>query len=133
MLHRGHAALELLQRAPLRHGRTRHGLRQVVPVLCDRARAVRALAAQIREALLLHVPGQQPLVPPARQEMSRRLEIGALVVLCFFLPLYEAPKNIFCALYIVVWIVNRFRERDFGGRWDAWDGLIAAWIASGFV
>jgi len=65
--------------------------------------------------------------------VSRRLEIGALVALCFFLPLYEAPKNIFWALYLVVWIVNRARARDFGGRWDLWDSLIAAWIASGFV
>jgi O-antigen ligase len=65
--------------------------------------------------------------------MSRRLEVGALLALCFFLPLYEAPKNIFWALYLVVWIVNRVRERSFGGRWDTWDSLIAAWIASGFV
>jgi O-antigen ligase len=65
--------------------------------------------------------------------MSRWLEIGALVALCFFLPLYEAPKNIFCALFLVVWIVNRARARDFGGHWDLWDSLIAAWIASGFV
>ncbi|HUQ25993.1 MAG TPA: hypothetical protein VM140_10000, partial [Burkholderiales bacterium] len=65
--------------------------------------------------------------------MSRRLEIGALVALCFFLPLYEAPKSIFCVLYLVVWIVNRVRQRDFGGRWDAWDSVIAAWIASAFV
>jgi O-antigen ligase len=65
--------------------------------------------------------------------MSRRLEIGALLALCFFLPLYEAPKNILWALYAVIWIVNRVRARAFGGRWDAWDSLIAAWIASGFV
>jgi O-antigen ligase len=65
--------------------------------------------------------------------MSRRLEIGALVALCFFLPLYEAPKSIFCVLYLLIWIVNRIRARDFGGRWDMWDSLIAAWIASGFV
>jgi O-antigen ligase len=65
--------------------------------------------------------------------MSRRLEIGALLALCFFLPLFEAPKNIFWALYLVVWIVNRARARDFGGRWDTWDSLIAAWIGSGFV
>jgi O-antigen ligase len=62
-----------------------------------------------------------------------KLEIGLLVALCFFLPLYEAPKNIVWVLYVAVWIFNRARERDFGGRWDLWDSLIAAWIASGFV
>jgi O-antigen ligase len=65
--------------------------------------------------------------------MSRRLEIGALLALCFFLPLYEAPKNIFWVLYTLMWIANRIRARDFGGRWDAWDSLIAAWIGSGFI
>ena len=65
--------------------------------------------------------------------MSRRLEIGALLALCFFLPLYEAPKSIFWVLYVVIWVVNRVRARDWGGRWDAWDTLIAAWIASAFA
>jgi O-antigen ligase len=65
--------------------------------------------------------------------MSRRLEIGFLLALCVFLPLYEAPKNIAWAGYVLVWLANRVRARDFGGRWDAWDTLIALWLASGFV
>jgi len=65
--------------------------------------------------------------------MSRRLEIGALLALCFFLPLYEAPKSIFLVLYLIIWAVNRARARDWGGPWDLWDSLFAAWIASGFV
>ena len=43
--------------------------------------------------------------------MSRKLELGALLALCFFLPIYEAPKSIFLALYLVVWVVNRARAR----------------------
>jgi O-antigen ligase len=62
--------------------------------------------------------------------VSRRLELGALVALAFFLPLYEAPKSIFCALYLIVWVVNRVRARDWGGRWDFWDSLIAVWFGS---
>ncbi len=65
--------------------------------------------------------------------MSRRLEIGALVGLCFFLPLYEAPKSIFWVLYVLVWLANRWRARDWGGGWDRWDTLLAAWIGSGAV
>jgi len=65
--------------------------------------------------------------------MSRRLEIGALLALAFFLPLYEGPKNVFCVLYLVVWIVNRVRARDFGGRWDLWDSLLAAVFGSAVV
>jgi O-antigen ligase len=59
------------------------------------------------------------------------IETGLLLALCFFLPLLEAPKNLLWLAYGITWLVNRARGRDFGGRWDLWDGLIAAWIASG--
>ena len=65
--------------------------------------------------------------------IGRRVEIGALLALAFFLPLYEAPKNIAWLIYVIAWVANRARSRDFGGRWDGWDWLMAAWIASGFV
>lgn len=61
------------------------------------------------------------------------IETGLLVALCFFLPLYEAPKNLLWLAYVAAWMVNRARAREFGGPWDLWDSLIAAWIASGFV
>jgi O-antigen ligase len=60
-------------------------------------------------------------------------EIGLLLGLCFFLPLLEAPKNLLWAAYGLAWVVNRARSGDWGGRWDLWDSLIAAWIGSGFV
>lgn len=63
----------------------------------------------------------------------RGAELGALIALCFFLPLYEAPKNIAWFAYVAIWLANRGAQRDFGGRWDGWDTLIAAWLASGFV
>lgn len=65
--------------------------------------------------------------------MLRRVELGLLVALCLFLPLYEAPKTVFWLAYALVWIANRIRLKDAGGSWDAWDSLIAAWIASGFI
>lgn len=64
---------------------------------------------------------------------GRQLEIGLLIALGFFLPLYEAPKNLVWLAYLLVWLVNRFRSREFGGAWDLWDGLIVAWMISGFV
>lgn len=72
-----------------------------------------------------------PLPPPARR--NRRLELWLLLALVFFLPLYEAPKNFFWLAYVAAWLFNRRREGDWGGRWDRWDTLIAAWIASGYV
>jgi O-antigen ligase len=65
--------------------------------------------------------------------LGRRAELAALVALCFFLPLYEAPKNLAWAAYVLLWLANRLRARNPGGPWDAWDTLIALWIASVFV
>ena len=65
--------------------------------------------------------------------LSRRIELAMLLALCFFLPLYEAPKALAWLAYVLVWLANRARTRDFGAPWDRWDTLIAVWIASGFV
>jgi O-antigen ligase len=63
----------------------------------------------------------------------KKAEIIALLALCLFLPLYEAPKTLAWLAYLLAWLANRARQRDFGGPWDLWDTLIAAWIASAFV
>ena len=62
-----------------------------------------------------------------------RLELAALIGLAAVLPLLEAPKNLLWLLYVVVWIANRLRAGDFGGRWDRWDSVIAAWIGAAFA
>jgi O-antigen ligase len=67
------------------------------------------------------------------EAMCRRIEHGVLVVLAFVLPLFEAPKNILWVVFVAIWLLNRWRSRDFGGRWDHWDTLIALWIGSGFA
>lgn len=64
---------------------------------------------------------------------SRLVELAFLLLLCFFLPLYEAPKSIAWVLYIAAWIRNRVKSGDAGGRWDTWDSLIAAWVCSAFL
>ena len=61
------------------------------------------------------------------------VETVLLLALAVFLPLFEAPKNLLCVAYLATWLVNRARARDYGGRWDHWDTLLALWIASGFV
>src|SRR5882672_6433541 len=75
--------------------------------------------------------GARPII--ARLKAMILAEHAALVGLAFFLPLYEAPKNILWLAFVVLWLANRFRARDFGGRWDGWDTLIALWIASGYA
>lgn len=60
-------------------------------------------------------------------------EFLLLLSLAFFLPLYEAPKNLLWVGYVLVWVVNRSRHDDWGGRWNGWDSLILLWVASGYV
>lgn len=63
----------------------------------------------------------------------KKVELIALLALCLFLPLYEAPKSLAWLAYVIAWLANRVRRRDFGGPWDLWDTLIALWMASAFV
>jgi O-antigen ligase len=75
-------------------------------------------------------------VLPADRSLSssaHRVEFWLLVAFAFVLPLFEAPKNIIWGLYVITWVVNRVRSRDFGGPWDGWDTLILAWMASGWL
>jgi O-antigen ligase len=71
--------------------------------------------------------------PSAPEPLPERLEQIALLALAFVLPLLEAPKNLLWLAYCALWLYNRSRSRDFGGRWDGWDTLIALWIASGHL
>lgn len=68
-----------------------------------------------------------------QMEVRRSTELWMLLALVFFLPLYEAPKNIFWLAYVVVWVYNRWRCGDWGGPWGAWDTMISTWMASGYV
>jgi O-antigen ligase len=68
-----------------------------------------------------------------RAESRYPVEFFWLLGLVFFLPLFEAPKNLCWLGYVLTWLYNRLRAREWGGPWDRWDGLIALWIASGYV
>jgi O-antigen ligase len=73
------------------------------------------------------------IFPQLNSTRLAQLEALVLCTFAFVLPQFEAPKNFLWIAYVVLWIVNRRRARDFGGPWDSWDSLIAAWIASGYV
>ncbi|HEX4328476.1 MAG TPA: O-antigen ligase family protein [Burkholderiales bacterium] len=73
------------------------------------------------------------MMPKFWREWQRPVELSLLLAFVFFLPLREAPKNIFWALYVITWVVNRVRARDFGGRWDNWDTLSLLWIVAGYL
>jgi len=68
-----------------------------------------------------------------RSELRYPFEFLWLTGLVFFLPLFEAPKNLCWLGYVLTWLYNRFRAREWGGAWDRWDSFIALWIASGYL
>jgi len=69
----------------------------------------------------------------SKLELREPIEFAWLLGLAFFLPLFEAPKNLCWLGYVSTWLYNRIRGRDWGGRWDGWDSLIVVWIASGYI
>jgi len=68
-----------------------------------------------------------------KPELRYPAEFGWLLALVFFLPLFEAPKNLSWLGYVITWAYNRARDRNWGGPWDRWDNLLALWIASGYL
>lgn len=73
------------------------------------------------------------MLPRIGLELRYPVEFLWLLALAFFLPLYEAPKNICWLAYVLTWIYNRARAREWGGPWDRWDGLIGVWILSAYL
>jgi O-antigen ligase len=75
------------------------------------------------------------------REWQHPIEFALLLLFVLFLPLREAPKNLFWAAYVAAWVINRARARGadgawrpaFGPRWGAWDTLLLAWLASGYL
>jgi O-antigen ligase len=61
------------------------------------------------------------------------LELALLVAFCFFLPLVELWKNVALVGYAIAWVMNRTRDRDFGGAWRISDTLVALWIGAAYL
>ncbi len=61
------------------------------------------------------------------------VEFALLLALAFVLPLREAPKNILWLAYLLTWLINRIGTRNFGGRLDGWDLLLAGLLAGGYL
>ena len=60
-------------------------------------------------------------------------EVFLLVGLVIALPMFRAPKNLLWGAWVAVWLLSRLKDGDWGGRWNRWDTLILAWIASVFL
>jgi O-antigen ligase len=62
------------------------------------------------------------LAPP----VAARMEMLFLYAFIIALPVAEAPKSVFLALYAAQWIYNRFPSHQFGGPWKLWDSTLLA-------
>jgi O-antigen ligase len=63
-------------------------------------------------------------------------EFALLQALIFFVPLFEAPKNLLIGVYAIAWLANRYRAgwtANCGGRWDAWDTMFLIWLGSAYI
>jgi O-antigen ligase len=67
------------------------------------------------------------------REWRTPVEFALLIGIAIFLPLREAPKNLLWLAYVVAWFVGRLKQRDFGGRPDAMDVLLAGVLISGVL
>ena len=63
-------------------------------------------------------------------------EAWLIALTLFCLPLFEAPKNVFSILFLIVWIVQAVRTRSLGLScrfdWCIWGLAAVLWIAPGF-
>jgi hypothetical protein len=75
-------------------------------------------------------------VAPPEDRLAGRLKEAMLWILAFFvfsLPLVEAPKNLAAVLFVLSWVAYAVRTRDFGGRWNRYDTVFLATLASGLA
>jgi len=63
---------------------------------------------------------------------SHRLGIYLIYALVFFLPLFEAPKNITVAA-LLLWATASLWGTNWGGGWSKWDTSIFLVILAGFA
>jgi O-antigen ligase len=68
-----------------------------------------------------------------RSISGRSLEMWLLLLFVATVPALEAPKNVFGLTYLLIWVLNRARQRHWGGSLDLWDLVILMWISSGLI
>ncbi len=62
-----------------------------------------------------------------------KLELYLLMAFLFVLPLLEGPKNLFLVAYIVIWSVQSYKQKDFGGRLKVWEATLLLFIFAGII
>jgi O-antigen ligase len=69
----------------------------------------------------------------AGDSTAQRAEHLFLYAFILALPVAEAPKSLFLALYALQWLYNHIRRHDFGGPLRLWDVALLAMAAAAFL
>ena len=56
-----------------------------------------------------------------------------LLLLLFFLPSFEALKNISAFLFVLSWVILAKKNSDWGGRWTVIDTILLLWILADLI
>lgn len=65
--------------------------------------------------------------------MLQKVEFYSLLAGVFFLPLLEAPKNLCLLVFLVCWLINRIKAKNFGGKISLLDISVFALAISGYL
>lgn len=68
-----------------------------------------------------------------RDRSASLAEVALCCLVLFCLPLFEAPKNIFSFLFLVVWVIQAVRTKSLGlnciFNWPIWGLVAVLWLA----
>ncbi len=72
-------------------------------------------------------------IPVGIASKSEKAEFYLLLSSIFFLPLLEAPKNISLLFFIILWVANRIKNCNFGGKITGLDISVLLLVSSGYI
>ncbi len=64
---------------------------------------------------------------------SQEFHYNFLLLTLIFLPVFEAPKNIFALLFIVSWVFYAIKTKKWGGKWGVIDSIFLIWIIADII
>ena len=86
-----------------------------------------------RGAVVNTLPRRKRLYRTCRPRRASTLEVLLISLVMFCLPLFEAPKNVFSLLFILMWVVQSIRCKSLGVKcvlnWPIWGLAAILWVS----
>ena len=75
----------------------------------------------------------QRIYNPSKVRTASHFEVALIAATLFSLPLFEAPKNVFSLLFLVVWVAQSIRCKSLGANcglnWLVWGLAAILWVS----